>query len=180
MLEVAIITILVFAVGLIIYSYIQARKYNKVLIQNTSTRGMNGLEGSVVNLVCPVGQVISFKSGNLTSTRGALICSGDTTGKCDAFFQYGVGQKKNFFNPDTTIDVFSPDSKFTDIKSCEGKQTCSWTVPKKGDRRFPSLLKITPTNPKAKQIGPGPGCVGVCTGQIGFIGTYDCVAPPST
>jgi hypothetical protein len=162
MIEAAIITLLAFATGIVIYSFVKAIQYKRVLSKNKTTKGINGLAGSNVKMTCPAGQVITFLPSNPTATRAALICSGGAQG-CDAFFQPGIGQKNNFFNPQTTIDVLAPDSKFTDLKLCEGKQTCSWTIPSAGDERFP-IQKSTPGY-----------CVGQCSGQIAFIGTYGCV-----
>lgn len=162
MIEVAILVLLIFGVGIIGFYYYKAYENKNKLEQNPTTKGMNGLGGSTVELSCPAGQVISFDKINTTSTRGALVCLGDS--KCDAFFQPNKGQLSNFFNQTNTIDVFSASSPFTDIKECEGKETCSFTVPTADDDRLP-LQSSTPGY-----------CLGKCNGQLAFIGTYDCKA----
>lgn len=162
MWEIAAIVILLMILGACVYTYYSAWQYRNTPIGNTgqtlaksvSTRGMNGVAGQNLQLTCPAGQVISFKPANTTSTRGALICTGDS--KCDAFYQKG-GQTKTFFNPSTTIDVFANDSKFTDLAACEGQNKCEWTIPGSSDSRV-------------------SGCIASCKGQVSFIGTYDCIA----
>lgn len=162
-IEVAIITLLSFAVIIVIYTFVMALRYKNKLAKNTSTRGMNGVAGKTLNLQCPPGQVISFQEGNKTSTRGALVCTGSKTGVCDAFWQT-TGQNATFFNPKTTIDVFAKGSPITDLKEkCSGQNSCSWTVPSKSDSRLPIDPRI-----------PG-SCLSSCDGILSFIGTYDCV-----
>jgi hypothetical protein len=163
--EVAIMVLLIFAVIVVGYLYYGAYQKKNELIQKPSTKGMNGIGGDTINLTCPAGQVISFDKINTTSTRGSLVCLGDST--CDAFYQPD-GQEKSFFNPSNTIDVFSASSPFKDIKNCAGQQTCSWTIPDKTDSRLP------------KQSSTPGACLKDCSGPsatLGFIGTYDCVAP---
>ena len=161
-LEVAIVVLLIFAVIVVSYSYYGAYQKKKELLQKPSTKGMNGIGGDTINLTCPSGQVISFDKINATSTRGSLVCLGD--GTCDGFYQPN-GQEKNFFNPSNTIDVFSDSSPFTDIKNCKGQQNCSWTIPVQTDSRLPTQSST-----------PG-ACLKNCSGNLGFIGTYDCVSP---
>lgn len=158
-LEVAIMVLLIFGVATVSYLYYKAYEKKKELVQKPTTKGMNGIGGDTVNMSCPSGQVISFDKINATSTRGSLVCLGDT--ECDGFYQPD-GQGKNFFNPSTTIDVFSAASPFNDIKGCAGKESCSWKIPDDTDSRLPS-----------KRATPG-SCLKNCKGQIGFIGTYDC------
>lgn len=160
MIEVAILVILIFGVILVGFYYYKAYQNKQQLIQKPSTKGMNGIGGSTIQLTCPPGQVISFDKINTTSTRGSLVCLGDPN--CDGFFQPGVGQNTSFFNPKTTIDVFSSSSKFTDIQECEGKESCEWTIPTSSDSRLPS-----------QSTTPGY-CLTKCAGQVSFIGTYDC------
>lgn len=159
--EIAAIVILLILVGVAGYSYFAAVQYKKrplgktgkTLADAVTTRGMNGVAGKTLELTCPAGQVISFAPGNATSTRGALICTGDA--KCDGFYQRS-GQNTTFFNPATTIDVFGAGSKFTGLAECEGKNECSWTIPSVGDQRL-------------------TGCLAKCQ-NLEFVGTYDCVA----
>jgi hypothetical protein len=162
MVEAGIVVILVFAVALLGYSLFMAIQNKKKLSKNITTKGMNGLAGASIALSCPAGQVISFDKINTTSTRGALVCLGDAS--CDGFFQPGVGQGTSFFNPSTTIDVFATNTKFDLKDECEGKQSCSWTVPNKSDSRLP-----------VQSSTPG-SCLAKCAGNMAFIGTYDCKA----
>lgn len=162
MWEIGAIIVLLMILAAAAYTYYSAWKYRNTPIGGTghtlanavSTRGMNGVAGQKLNLTCPSGQVISFKPANTTSTRGALVCTGDA--KCDPFYQKG-GQTKTFFNPSTTIDVFETGSKFTDLADCEGENSCEWEIPGAKDSRV-------------------DGCVASCKGTVSFIGTYDCIA----
>jgi hypothetical protein len=154
--EIGVIIILVVVLGIAIYSFIMSRRYHGNISSNVMTKGMSGLSGTKVNLQCPAGQVISFKAGNPTSTRGSLVCLGDP--KCDAFHQQ-AGQDTTFFNPATTIDVFDKTiSKFTDIMECENQEQCTWKIPSSSDSRIPVA-----------------SCLSKCS-NLAFIGTYDCVA----
>lgn len=159
-IEFAIILILVLSIVAVSVSYYYALDKGKGLSGQVSTKGMNGLAGQTVNMSCPSGQVISFSKINNTSTRGSLVCLGDSS--CDAFYQPS-GQNTNFFNPSTTVDVFSSSSQFKDIQACEGQQNCSWTIPTSSDTRLPTRS----TN---------GGCLTSCK-QLAFIGTYDCISP---
>lgn len=159
--EVALLTILIMAVIVASISLFLSMRYRKTLDTNTITRGMNGIGGSSLTLQCPKGQVISFTNPNPTTTRGALICTGDAT--CDAFWNPTTGQTSSFFagtsgGQPASIDVFASGSLFTDIASCEGKESCQWSIPVNSDSRLAGT------------------CLPGCSGQIAFVGTYDCVA----
>lgn len=156
MIEIGMIILLMMFCAAVITSYVflyqEKSKYNI----STTTKGMNAIgEGKTINLTCPSGQVISFKNLNTHTTRGALVALGDTT-TCDPFYQQ-TGQTDNFFNPQTTIDLLGSTSPF-DLKSCEGKTSCKFTIP---------------TKSQIKSAVPGI-CLGITTGDIGLIGTYDC------
>lgn len=158
MLTISFIVFLVFLLIAAAVTLFFSYSYGKKLSNNTMTFGMSGLAGSTVNLQCPAGQVISFTNNNPTTTRGALVCSGNP--QCDGF---AGNQLAHFFNTEepgaTAIDVFN-NSSFGDIQGCAGKQQCSWTVPVASDSRL------------------GGTCLSTCSGsggQLQFIGTYDCV-----
>lgn len=154
MVEIAFIIILVMLVGASLITFVYAYRYQRSILQDVTTRGMNGRAGTTLNLTCPAGEVISFKNSNPTVTRGAIICSGDA--RCDPFFQQGIGQSEHFFSQDNTIDVFA-DNRFSELKQCEGKNACNWTIPLSSDNRLANT------------------CLGSCSGNIEFVGTYDCV-----
>lgn len=178
MIEIGILIALVMITGVMIVSYILSLSLKHKLNQKITTKGMNGLEGTKINLTCPSGQVISFKNTNKVLTRGALIASGAlvTLGsentvadsRCDAFWQPPTstssgGQSSSFFNPQTTIDMLGDKSPFTQVKDCEGKENCSFVVP---------------TKEQIPKSGPG-SCMGTTAGKLAFIGTYDCIAKNS-
>lgn len=160
--EIGIVVILVAAVLIVGVSYIYSFYFKNGISGKTVTRGMNGLEGTTINLSCPTGQVINFDSYNSVILRGVLFCSASDKGEnspppsIDGFFQR-KGQNKNFFNPAATIDLTSDSSPFS-LKSCKGKNSCSFTVPDNTDANVKKVL-------------------GGCTGKIAMVGTYDCVSP---
>jgi len=156
MLQIGFIVFLVFLLVGAALTYFFSYSYGKKLTNNTITKGMSGLSGTTLNLQCPAGQVISFTNNNSTTTRGAMVCSGDL--QCDGFYQPASagGQTITFFNPTNTIDVFN-DTSFTDIQGCSGKNQCSWQIPSQSDPRL-------------------TGCLKSCSGTLQFIGTYDCIA----
>jgi hypothetical protein len=151
MWEVAIITILVIVAVTFGISYYLSNRLTKTLAGSTITRGMNGLAGTTVSLQCPAGMNISFSNLSPT-TRGALLCSGDAS--LDAF---ASPTGSSMYNTANIVDVFGAGSQFTDLLGCAGANTCSWAIPTTSDPR----LAGTP--------------VAGCTGQLQFIGTYDCV-----
>jgi hypothetical protein len=164
MLEIGIVIILAASVLIVGISYVLAYGYQNKINQKKGTRGMNGLEGTTVNLSCPPGQVINFDSYNSVISRGALFCSASGSGEngnppsagLDGFFQMGIGQSSHFFNPSTTVDLVGSSST-SNLKGCAGKNSCTFVVPKKSDSLVQnSVLK---------------GCNGV----IAMVGTYDCV-----
>jgi hypothetical protein len=157
-LEVIVVTTLIMLAIAMVVSYIASIFFGKKLASYVITRGMNGMQGTTLNLSCPVGQVIDFTNNNPKTTRGALICTGDAS--CDAFANYD--QNNTFYNPATSIDVFGAGSPFTDLQKCAGQQTCPWTVPLKTDVRLAAS-------------GPYQGCLQRCLGKIAFVGTYDCI-----
>lgn len=152
MWTVALITILVIGLVTASIAFYLAYAYSKALRGTTITRGMNGLAGDTINLVCPAGQTISFDNSSPT-TRGAIFCSGDAN--LDAF---SPPTGSSMYNTSNIVDVFAPGSQFTDLLGCEGQPSCSWTVPVATDPRL-----------------AGSNVAG-CTGQLQFVGTYDCVS----
>jgi len=163
-LEIGIVILLVTAVIIVGISYLYSYRYKNGINLKTTTRGMNGLAGTKINLSCPSGQVINFDSYNSVISRGVLFCSASSKGEnsipprtpLDGFYQAGKGQNKSFFNPNTTIDLTSSSSPFS-LASCKGKNSCSFTVPDVTD--------------------PNIGVLANCTGTIAMVGTYDCVTP---
>jgi hypothetical protein len=151
------------AVGLFIIAFFLGISYYRSYrfgsgIGAVITRGMSGLSGTTVQLTCPAGKTISFENNNPTTTRGALVCSGNPT--CDGFWSTS-GQNSSFYNPTNTIDVMASGSPFTDLLSLEGQNSGSWNIPLPTDTRIPSS-----------------SCLSGCSGQgqqLQFIGTYDCV-----
>ena len=157
MIEIGLMILLIMVIGILAVSLILSIGHKSKYQKNVLTKGMNGLESTTISLTCPAGQMISFKNSNIHTTRGALVSLGDS--KCDAFFQSGTGQSASFFNPKTTIDLLDASPVFPDLKKCEGKQTCSFTVPTK-DQIATAASTV---------------CIGASTGKVAFIGTYDCV-----
>lgn len=160
MIEVGIILMLLMAIVVYIVTVISSRTFGNTLAKRATTFGMNGTSGKKITLSCPAGQVIDFTNRNKGYiTRGALISvTGGTDGTCDAFYkQGGQGTGTTFFNLPNIIDVFDPNTTFTDVSSCAGKQTCDFVVPMPTDDAIPngSCLK------NAKKLG--------------FVGTYDCI-----
>lgn len=169
MLEIGIVILLVTAVIIVGISYILSYGYKNGINGKTTTRGMNGLASTKLELACPAGQVINFDSYNSVISRGVLFCSASSKGEnsippqrsvkgnasLDGFYQQGKGQNKSFFNPNTTIDLTSSDSPFS-LVNCKGKNSCSFTVPDVTD--------------------PNIGVLAGCSGTIAMVGTYDCVA----
>lgn len=156
MFEIAIIILLIMGISIMITTFIFSHSFQKKLLDKIVVKGMNGTAGQNITLTCPPKMVISFENKNSNLTRGAIVALGDPT--CDAFFQPGVGQRGSFFNPTTTVDALAPGSPFTDLTGCEGKNSCTFTVPNYSDSRLPD------------------GCLKKQGQKLAFIGTFDCVA----
>ena len=154
---VAVATFLFVVVLFLGIAYYKAHRYGSDVGDATITRGMSGLAGQTVQLQCPPGKVISFTNNNPTTSRGVIVSSGDPG--CDGFWQpSGQGQLESFFNSEKTIDVMSSVGPFTDLLSLEGQNSGTWTIPLQNDSRIPTS-----------------SCISSTTGQVQFVGTYDCV-----
>ena len=154
MWTIALLVILIMAVGVMGYNYYSSLSYGSELKSATISRGMNGIAGQTINLTCPSGTVIDFTNPNPTTTRGAIVCTG--TSGCDAFWS-AAGQMGNFYTANI-VDVFATNSPFTDLASLAGKNSGSWTIPTSSDTRIPS-----------------GSCLRNCQKPLQFIGTYDCI-----
>lgn len=128
-------------------------EYHKNLSSKTITRGMNGSQGKTVNLTCPSGQKIKTYKANYICTSASPY----ETQSCDPFWST-EGQLTNFFNPSNTLDISSQISS-----QCDGKETCSWTVP--------SGSSVGICQQKTSGSSNGSPCIG----KLQLVGTYDCV-----
>lgn len=151
--EIAFVIILMLIGCSLIFTFITSYKFKKNLDQKILTRGMNGIEGSTINMTCPSGQKIKVYKANYVCSSGSIT----ENPECDPYWRTS-GQKSNFFNPLNTFDVSSQISS-----SCDGKELCVWNIPKG------SSMKICGQSSGNTLDGS------VCTGQLQLIGTYDCV-----
>lgn len=153
--SVAVITALSLTLGFLAYSAISSYYYGKKLQGKTTTRGLSGVSGQQLSLQCPSGQVISFANSNKTSSRAVLLAPGAAGTSCDPFFTPGAGQSQYFFNQANTMDMLSGNP--FGLASCDGQNSCSFTVPLSSDPRLTSN-----------------GCLSGSK-SVSLIGTYDCV-----
>jgi len=77
---------------------------------NPYTRGINGKTGDKKELKCEVGVIHIDKDSR-------YVCNDD--GSCDPF------------NSDGSINTSTTGSALSDLKKCEGKDKCSFTIPDK-------------------------------------------------
>lgn len=141
------------------YSAISSYLYGKKLRGATVTRGMSGTSGQVVNLQCSPGQTISFTNNNPTTSRAVLLAPVFTNSSCDPFFTPSTGQSQTFFNQSTTVDLLASGAPYSLSSSCEGQNSCSFTVPSPTDSSLSGLAS---------------GCLSQAS-SVSLIGTYDCV-----
>lgn len=150
-----LVIVLVLLVGSIILTYRKSEEINSKVV----TKGLNGLQGQTLNLVCPSGQSISFKNKNQSNVyRVALVCGDvpNTTNPkpCDSFAGGTSDQSQSFYNSNS-IDIINT-STFN-LKDLQGKNSGTFVVPDASD---PRVNKV--------------GCLGSCK-QIQVVGTYDCM-----
>jgi hypothetical protein len=111
-LEAFIIITLIVAVVVALVWLLVAWNFGKKMDQAKNTRGLNALNGTQLNLTCPVGKKISINAAR-------YICIGtDTVGNlvCDPMNADGT------FSDSTTADATA------DLAQCNGLQKCTVTV----------------------------------------------------
>lgn len=137
-------------VGLVVLY--QSFEFHKSLTTKVITRGLNGNQGTTVNLTCPPGQKIKVYKANYVCTSNSSFESST----CDPYWST-QGQLTNFFNPSNTFDISSSISK-----KCNDRESCSWNIPPG------SGIGI------CQQQTPGTLNGEVCSGILQLVGTYDC------
>ena len=140
------------------YSAISSYLYGRKLRGATVTRGLSGQSGQTVNLQCQPGQTISFTNNNPTTSRAVLLAPVFSGATCDPFFTPSTGQSQTFFNQSTTVDLLASGAPYN-LSACEGRETCTFTVPAPTDSALSGLAS---------------GCLSQA-GSVSLIGTYDCV-----